>query len=305
MTTVLQTLAPGDHVVASDDVYGGTFRILDKVFGPMGVTTTWVDMTDPANVRAALGPRTRLVWAETPTNPMLKIVDLAAVAEVAHAAGARLVVDNTFATPALQRPLALGADVVVHSMTKYINGHSDVVGGIVVTSDDALAERLRFYQNAVGAVLSPFDSFLVLRGVKTLPVRMERHCRTAASLADALAERPEVEAVFYPGLAKHPGHAVARRQMQGFGGMMSIVVRGGLPAAKKLLETVRVFTLAESLGGVESLIEHPAIMTHGSMPKAHREAIGIVDGLVRLSVGLEDAQDLLDDLILGLEASGA
>jgi cystathionine gamma-synthase/cystathionine gamma-lyase len=303
MTNVLQTLAPGDHVVASDDVYGGTFRILDKVFGPMGVTTTWVDMTDPAKVRAAMTGRTRLVWAETPTNPMLKIIDLVAVAEVAHAGGAQLVVDNTFATPALQRPLSLGADVVVHSMTKYINGHSDVVGGVVITSDDALAERLRFYQNAVGAVLSPFDSFLVLRGVKTLPVRMERHCRNAAALADMLAERPEVEQVFYPGLPKHPGHEIARRQMEGFGGMMSIVVRGGLPAARKLLETTRLFTLAESLGGVESLIEHPALMTHGSMPKAHREAIGIVDGLVRLSVGLEDEEDLLDDLIAGLEAA--
>ncbi|MBC7172486.1 MAG: cystathionine gamma-synthase, partial [Polyangiaceae bacterium] len=271
MSTLFQTLAPGDHVVACDDVYGGTFRLLDKVVAPMGVETTWVDMSDPERVRAAMNARTRLVWVETPTNPMLKVIDIAAMADIAHRGGAKLVVDNTFATPYLQRPLELGADVVTHSTTKYINGHSDVVGGVLITSDDELAARLRFLQNAIGAVPSPFDCFLVLRGVKTLPVRMERHCRTAAFLADALADRPEVEAVYYPGLPHHPNHALAQRQMSGFGGMLSFVVRGGIEPTRRLLERTRIFTLAESLGGVESLIEHPATMTHGSIPKAQRE----------------------------------
>ncbi len=302
ISTLVQTLTPGDHVVACDDVYGGTFRILDKVARPMGIETTWVDMTEPARVSAAMRSNTRLLWVETPTNPMLKIIDIAAMAEISRAAGAKLVVDNTFATPCLQRPLDLGADVVTHSTTKYINGHSDVVGGVIVTSDDALGARLRFLQNAVGAVPSPFDCFLVLRGVKTLPVRMERHCRSAAFLADALAVRPEVEVVHYPGLARHPGHALAQRQMSGFGGMVSFVARGGLAPAKQLLERVRVFTLAESLGGVESLIEHPATMTHGAIPKEQREKLGIVDGLVRVSVGLEDPEDLLADLLSGLGA---
>ncbi len=301
-TTFFQTLAPGDHVVACDDVYGGTFRLLDKVLAPMGITTTWVDMTDPARVRDEMRPSTRVVWVETPTTPLLKIIDVAAVAEIAHTGGAMLAVDNTFATPYLQRPLELGADVVTHSTTKYLNGHSDVVGGVLVTSDDALAARLRFLQNAVGAVPSPFDCFLVLRGVKTLHVRMERHCRTAAFLADALARHPSIAKVHYPGLATHPGHALATRQMSGFGGMISFVVRGGAESARSLLERVRVFTLAESLGGVESLIEYPPTMTHGSIPKEQRERIGIVDGFVRVSVGLEDPEDLLADLLDGLVA---
>lgn len=302
ISTLVQTLAPGDHVLACDDVYGGTFRILDGVARPLGIETSWVDMSDPARALAAMRPNTRLVWVETPTNPMLKVIDIAAMAEVARAAGAKLIVDNTFATPCLQRPLELGADAIVHSTTKYINGHSDVVGGVVVTSDEELSKRLRFLQNAVGAIPSPFDCFLVLRGVKTLHVRMERHCRSAAFLADALTVCPEIEAVHYPGLAQHPGHALAQRQMSSFGGMLSFVVRGGLPRARALLERVRLFTLAESLGGVESLIEHPATMTHGAIPKAQRESLGIVDGLVRASVGLEDPEDLLSDLISALGA---
>ena len=304
MHLVLQTLSPGDHVLACENVYGGTFRLLERVMAPLGVETTWVDMGEPAHLEAALRPSTRLVWVETPTNPMLQVIDIAAVAEVAHRReGVRVVVDNTFATPVLQRPLALGADVVVHSTTKYINGHSDVVGGVVVTSDDAFAARLRFLQNAGGAVPSPFDCFLVLRGIKTLPLRMERHSASAAELAAWLESRPEVERVFYPGLPQHPGHALAARQMTGFGGMISLVVRGGLPAARRLLETTRLFTLAESLGGVESLIEHPALMTHGSIPREARERVGIVDGLVRLSVGLEGVEDLRRDLARALEAA--
>ena len=303
ITALLQTLRPGDHVVACDDVYGGTFRLLDKVFGPLGVVTSWVDMTDLDNVRAALRDDTALVWIETPTNPMLRIIDIAAVAKISHAAGALVGVDNTFATPALQRPLKLGADVVAHSMTKYLNGHSDVIGGALITSDEPLAERLRFIQNAAGAVLSPFDSFLVLRGLKTLPLRMERHCASAASLAAWLEGRPEVERVFYPGLPSNPQRALAARQMTAFGGMISAVIRGGLPAVEAFLGSVELFTLAESLGGVESLIEHPATMTHGSVPRAQREAVGVVDGLVRISVGLEREADLRADLVRALEAT--
>lgn len=302
MTTLFQTLKPGDHIVACDDVYGGTFRILDKVMATFGIRTSWVDMTDPKNVQDAMEADTKLVWVETPTNPMLKIIDIAAVAEIAKSKGALLGVDNTFATPVLQRPLELGADVVVHSMTKYLNGHSDVVGGVVVTSDDALAERLRFLQNATGAILSPFDSFMVLRGIKTLPVRIARHGETALALAHWLEERPEVESVIHPGLESHPGHALASRQMKGFGGMISLTLKGGLPAARAFLETTRLFTLAESLGGVESLIEHPAIMTHGSVPEAMREALGITGGFVRLSVGLEAQDDLRGDLERALAA---
>ena len=303
MTTLLHLLKPGDHVVSCDDVYGGTFRILDKVLAPMGVETTWVDMTDPAAVDAAMRPETKLVWIETPTNPMLKIIDIAAIAKIGKAKGAIVGVDNTFATPMLQRPLALGADVVLHSMTKYLNGHSDSVGGVLVTGDDAVAERLRFLQNAMGAILSPFDSFLVLRGIKTLPVRMERHCASAATIARWLEERPEVERVYYPGLESHGQHALASKQMRAPGGMISFVVKGGLDASRKLLETTKLFTLAESLGGVESLIEHPALMTHGSIPREVREAVGVVDGLVRLSVGLEALPDLQADLARALDAS--
>ncbi len=305
MTTLLHTLRPGDHIVASDDVYGGSFRILDKVFRPLGIETTQVDMTDVAAVEAAMTPATKMLWVETPTNPMLKLIDIAAVAAVGKAGGATVVVDNTFATPMLQRPLSLGADVVMHSTTKYLNGHSDVVGGVVMTSDAALAERLRFLQNAIGAIPGPFDCYLVLRGLKTLPVRMERHCKSAASIAAWLGAQPGVERVIYPGLASHPQKALADRQMAAPGGMISFVVAGGLPAASALLATVKVFVCAESLGGVESLIEHPAIMTHGSVPPEARAALGIDDGLIRISVGLEAEADLKADLEAALAAARA
>ena len=304
MTTLLHTLVPGDHVVACDDVYGGTFRILDKVMKPMGIETTWVDLTDMSRLAPALRPSTKFVWLETPTNPMLKLVDIAAAAQITRARGIKLVVDNTFATPMLQRPLTLGADVVLHSTTKYLNGHSDVVGGAILLSDDELATKLRFFQNAIGAIPSPFDCFMVLRGVKTLPVRMERHVRTASSLAQFLVRHPRVERVYYPGLPEHPQHALGVQQMRGPGGMISFVVRGGMPAARALLESVRLFVCAESLGGVESLIEHPALMTHGSVPAETRAELGITDGLIRISVGLEAESDLRADLEAALAAAG-
>ncbi len=300
---VLHTLSAGDHVVHSDDVYGGTFRIFDKVFRGLGLSFTPVDMTRPENVERAMTPKTRLVWVETPTNPTLKLADLAAVSKVVRARGARMVVDNTFATPFFQRPLDLGADAVVHSTTKYLNGHSDVVGGAIVTTDDALAERLRFLQNAVGAVPGPLDCFLVLRGLKTLHVRMARHAENAAAVARFLASHPAVESVVYPGLASHPQHALAARQMRGFGGMLTFTIRGGLPAARAFLETVRIFACAESLGGVESLIEHPAIMTHASVPPETRRALGIDDGFIRVSCGIESADDLIADLDRALAAA--
>ena len=300
---LLHLLGAGDHVVASDDVYGGTFRILDKVFRGLRIEFTQVNMTDPGQVARALRPRTRMVWIESPTNPMLKLVDLSAVARICRAHGALSVVDNTFATPWFQRPLALGIDVVVHSTTKYLNGHSDVIGGAVVLTDDALAERLRFLQNAVGAVPSPLDCFLVLRGLKTLPVRMARHAENALHLARFLESHPQVERVTYPGLSSHPQHELSRRQMSGFGGMLTFVIRGGLPAARAFLGAVRLFACAESLGGVESLIEHPALMTHASVPREAREALGIVDGLLRVSVGLEAAEDLVFDLERGFAAA--
>ncbi|HEX9240853.1 MAG TPA: cystathionine gamma-synthase [Anaeromyxobacter sp.] len=301
---VLHLLSAGDHVLSSDDVYGGTFRIFDKVFRRHGLAFDAVDMTDPAKVERALRPETRLVWIESPTNPMLKLADLAAIAKLARARGARTVVDNTFATPVFQRPLSLGIDLVVHSTTKYLNGHSDVVGGAVVTDDPDLHARLAFLQNAVGGVPSPMDSFLVLRGLKTLGVRMERHAANALAVARFLEAQPGVERVVYPGLPSHPQHALARRQMTGFGGMVTFVLRGGLPAASAFLRAVRIFACAESLGGVESLIEHPAIMTHASVPPATRAALGISDGLIRASVGIEHPDDLLADLGRGLDAAG-
>jgi cystathionine gamma-lyase len=300
---VLHLLSAGDHVLASDDVYGGTFRIFDKVFRRLGIEFGYVDMVDPANVARAMRPNTRLVWIESPTNPMLKIVDLAAVARIARERGARTVVDNTFATPFFQRPLDHGIDVVVHSTTKYLNGHSDVIGGAIATSDAELFDRLRFLQNAVGGVPSPMDSFLVLRGLKTLPVRMERHAQNAMALARFLAEHPQVERVTYPGLPSHPQHALAARQMRGFGGMLTFVLRGGLEAASAFLRAVRVFACAESLGGVESLIEHPAIMTHASVPRETREQLGISDGLIRVSAGIEHVDDLVADLERGFAAA--
>ena len=302
---VLHLLSSGDHVLACDDVYGGTFRIFDKVFRRHGISFDAVDMTDPANVARALRPETKLVWIESPTNPMLKLVDLAAVAAIARAHGARTVVDNTFATPCFQRPLAHGIDLVVHSTTKYLNGHSDVVGGAIVTGDDELHARLAFLQNAVGAVPSPMDAFLVLRGLKTLPVRMERHAANALAVARLLEGHPQVERTVYPGLPSHPQHALARRQMSAAGGMVTFVIRGGLPAATAFLRALRIFACAESLGGVESLIEHPAIMTHASVPRATREALGISDGLIRVSVGIESVEDLLEDLARGFEAAAA
>ena len=305
MTTLLHVLGPGDHVVAGDDLYGGSFRILDKVMKPLGVAFDQVDLTKPELLHAAIRPTTKLVWLETPTNPMLKIVDIAKVAEVCKSKGIPLVVDNTFATPMLQRPLLLGATVVVHSTTKYLNGHSDVVGGAIVTSDAALEGKIRFLQNAMGAIPGPFDCYMVLRGLKTLPVRMERHVKSASSIAQRLSAHPQVEKVHYPGLPSDPGYAVAQAQMKGPGGMISFVVRGGEPAARALLETVGVFVCAESLGGVESLIELPAVMTHGSIPKAQREALGIADGLIRISVGLEAEEDLWADLEAGFAAARA
>jgi cystathionine gamma-lyase len=302
---ILHLLEAGDHVVASDDVYGGTFRIFDKVFRRHGVGLAQVDASDPAAVERAMGPRTRLVWLESPTNPMLKIVDLAAVAAMARARGALTVVDNTFATPWFQRPLELGVDVVAHSTTKYLNGHSDVVGGALVTSRDDVAERLRFLQNAVGAVPGPLDAFLVLRGLKTLHVRMERHAENAMRIARHLEGHPQVERVLYPGLPSHPQHALARRQMSGFGGMLTFVLRGGLPAARAFLRAVQVFACAESLGGVESLVEHPAIMTHASVPREARERLGIADGLIRVSCGIEHVDDLVEDLERGFAAARA
>lgn len=300
---LLHLLEAGDHVLASDDVYGGTFRIFDKVFRRHGLEFSYVDMSDVANVARGLRPNTRLVWIESPTNPMLKIVDLARVADLARAHGARTVVDNTFATPVFQRPLELGIDLVTHSTTKYLNGHSDVIGGAVITRDPALYERLKFVQNAVGGVPSPFDSFLVLRGLKTLHVRMARHAENAAALARFLEGHPQVERVIYPGLPSHPQHALAARQMAGFGGMLAFTIRGGLPAASAFLKALSIFACAESLGGVESLIEHPAIMTHASVPPATREALGIADGFIRVSAGIEGLPDLVADLERGFAAA--
>jgi cystathionine gamma-synthase len=286
-------MRPGDHIVIPHDAYGGTFRLVDKVLGPWGITHTPVDLADVTALRAALRPETRVIWCETPTNPLLGIADIAAVADVAREAQARLVVDNTFASPYLQAPLALGADVVLHSTTKYIGGHSDVVGGALITSDDALAEQLLFTQNAVGSVPSPFDAWLTLRGVKTLAVRMERHSDNAERVVAFLTGHPAVAQVYYPGLPEHPGHEAAAKQMRRFGGMVSIRLRGGREAALRVCAATEVFTLAESLGGVESLIEHPGQMTHMSVAGS---ALQVPDDLVRLSVGIEDVEDLVEDL---------
>jgi cystathionine gamma-synthase len=292
-------LRPGDHLVIPHDAYGGTFRLVDKVLTHWGVEYTPVDLADLDALRAALRPATRMVWCETPTNPLLGIADIAAIAEVTHTAGARLTVDNTFASPYLQAPLALGADVVLHSTTKYLGGHSDVVGGALVTDDDELAEVLRFTQNSVGAVPGPFDAWLTLRGVKTLAVRMERHCDNAERVAAALARHPKVTAVHYPGLPEHPGHEVAAKQMRRFGGMVSFRLADEA-AALRVCASTRLFTLAESLGGVESLIEHPGRMTHLSVAGSELE---VPAELVRLSVGIEDADDLVDDLLGALDGA--
>lgn len=302
-TTVMQLFRAGDHIICADDVYGGTFRLFDKVLTNGGLTFSFVDLTVPGAIAAARRPETRGVWIETPTNPLLKIIDLEATARDAHAHGLIVICDNTFATPILQQPLALGCDIVLHSTTKYMGGHSDVVGGFLATSDEAHGERLRFLQNAMGAVPGPWDAWLVLRGTKTLPLRMRAHDANARRIAALLSDHRDVEVVHYPGLASHPQHAVAARQMRGFGGMISFVIRGGLPRARAFLKSLKIFALAESLGGVESLVELPAIMTHASVPETTRARLGIADGLVRLSVGVEDVLDLVDDLEQAFAAS--
>ena len=297
-STVLDLLDSGSHVIAMDDLYGGTYRLFERVRRrSAGLDFSFVDLNDMQAVKAALKPNTRMIWAETPTNPMLKLVDLAKIGAFARKHGLILVVDNTFCSPMLQRPLEFGADLVLHSATKYLNGHSDMVGGIVVAGDNAdLAEQMAFLQNSVGAVAGPFDSFLAMRGLKTLHLRMRAHCESAMIIAKWLEKHPAVERVIYPGLKSHPQHALAKRQMDGFGGIISIDVKGGLRKSRRMLERCKLFALAESLGGVESLIEHPAIMTHASVPPANRKKLGITDGLVRLSVGTEDVADLLSEL---------
>jgi cystathionine beta-lyase/cystathionine gamma-synthase len=302
-TTLLNTLRPGDHVVCGDDVYGGTYRIFTKVMQPLGIETSFVDPRNPAALEAAMTAHTRMLWLESPTNPLLRLVDIGAAAAIARRRDATLVVDNTFASPALQRPLELGAGVVLHSTTKYINGHSDAVGGALVVRDPALAERLTFLQNAIGAVPSPFDCYLVLRGIKTLPIRMQRHAETASELARRLEDAPGVARVHYPGLPSHPQYPLCLRQMRSGGGMISLELDGGIDQARRLLAALRLFALAESLGGVESLAEHPALMTHASIPRAVREPLGITDALLRLSVGLEHVEDLWADLERGLRAA--
>jgi len=292
---ILKRLSAGDHVVSEENLYGGTHRMFTHVFERLGIAFTFVDTADPQQVRDALRPETRLVYLETPTNPMMRVADIAAIAGIAHDAGVILAVDNTFASPYNQRPLELGADIVVHSSTKYLNGHSDVIGGIAVTNDDGIAADLRFMQKATGGVPGPWDAWLVLRGTKTLHLRMEAHNRNGQMVAQYLEQHPAVERVYYPGLPSHPQHELARRQMRGFTGMVSMEL-GSLERARRVAERTRVFSLAESLGGVESLIGHPALMTHASVPAERRKAMGVTDGLVRLSVGIEDVEDLIADL---------
>ena len=297
LTTLLEMLPGSARVVAGDDLYGGTWRLFEHHRRQFGQRFDYVDARDLDAVRAALDEApTALLYLESPTNPLLKIADLKGAARLAHRTGALLVVDNTFASPALQRPLTLGADIVLHSTTKYLGGHSDIIGGALVARDPKVGERLRWLQNAVGAVPSPLDSYLVIRGIRTLGIRMRAHGRSAAAVAELLERSPKIGSVHYPGLRTHPQHALARRQMSGFGGMLSAELRGGLPAARRFLRGLKIFTLAESLGGVESLVEHPALMTHASVPRAERKARGIGEGLVRLSCGIEDPADLVDDV---------
>jgi len=292
---ILKRLSAGDHVVSEENLYGGTHRMFTRVLARLGISFTFVDTADPQQVRDALRPETRMVYIETPTNPMMRVADIAAIASIAHDAGVILVVDNTFASPYNQRPLELGADIVVHSSTKYLNGHSDVIGGIAITNDDDIAADLHFMQKATGGVPGPWDSWLVLRGTKTLHLRMEAHNRNGMMVAQYLEQHPAVERVYYPGLPSHPQHELARRQMRGFTGMVSMEL-GSLERARRVLERTRIFALAESLGGVESLIGHPVTMTHASVPSERRKAMGVTDGLVRLSVGIEDPEDLIADL---------
>jgi cystathionine gamma-lyase len=298
--TVMRLLRPGDHVIVGNDVYGGTYRLFDKIGVPFGLSFDYVDAGDPRQVEAQLRPQTKMVWLETPTNPLLRLVDIERVATLAHAHGARVVVDNTFATPYAQQPLSLGADLVVHSTTKYLGGHSDVIGGAILGNDLGLREKLAFLQNAVGAVPGPFDCWLTLRGIKTLAVRMQAHAANALALAHFLEGHPAVERVVYPGLPSHPQHALARRQMRCFGGMVTFTARGGEAAARRIVEATRLFTLAESLGGVESLIEVPAVMTHASTSGS---GMDVPANLVRLSVGIEHIDDLREDLARALEAA--
>lgn len=295
-TTIMHMLKSGDHVIAMDDMYGGTFRLFDKVFKLQGLEYSFVDLTKSENIQSAIKPTTKMIWLETPTNPTLKLADIKAICAIAKTKNILVVVDNTFMSPYFQRPLELGADLVVHSATKYIGGHSDMVGGAVVTSNPQIAEKLAFLSNAMGGIQGAFDSFLALRSLKTLSVRMRAHAESAMKVAEFLSTHPKVEKILYPGLKSHPQHALAKQQMHGFGGMITFFIKGGLPAARNFLESVKVFALAESLGGVESLIEHPAIMTHASVPPEQRKALGIDDSLIRLSVGIEDCGDLLEDL---------
>jgi cystathionine gamma-lyase len=293
----MSLLSPGDHVVAGNDLYGGTYRLFDKVLPSAGgLEFTYADTTDPGNVESALRSETKMLWIETPTNPMLTLSDIARLSEMAHERGAVVAVDNTFASPYFQNPLALSADIVVHSTTKYMGGHSDVVGGVVVTSNENFYEGIKFYQNAAGGVPGPFDSWIVLRGLKTLAVRMRQHEENALAVAEFLQDHPEVETVNYPGLPSHPQHELAKRQMSGFSGMVSFTLKGGAGAAYAAVQKTEVFSFAESLGGVESLITHPATMTHAAIPREQREARGVTDGLMRLSVGIEDKEDLIADL---------
>lgn len=307
ISTVLELADAGSHIVAGDDMYGGTYRLFERVRRrSAGHQFTYVDLTNPENLLAAIKPETKMVWVETPTNPMLKLADLQAIANICRERDIIAIADNTFASPIVQRPLEHGFDIVVHSATKYLNGHSDIIGGIAVVGGEERQkewrEQLAFLQNSVGAIAGPFDSFLALRGVKTLAIRMERHCASALELARWLEKQPEVRKVFYPGLESHPQHELAKRQMQGFGGIISIDLNTDLPGARRFLESCEVFALAESLGGVESLIEHPALMTHASIPAAQRAALGIGDGLIRLSVGIEDLEDLRADIRRSLDA---
>jgi cystathionine gamma-lyase len=300
-TTVLHLIKNGDHVIAGDDMYGGTFRLFDKVLKHDGMQFSFVDLTNPENFKKAIQPNTKMVWLETPTNPTMKLVDIKKIAAEAKIHNIIVAVDNTFMSPMFQRPLSLGADIVVHSVTKYIGGHSDVVGGAAVTNRADLAERLAFLSNSMGGIMSPFDAFMCLRSLKTLPLRMKAHAQNAQAVAEFLEKHPKVQKVLYPGLKSHPQHGLAVEQMLGMGGMITFYMKGGLEAARTFLETVRIFALAESLGGVESLIEHPAIMTHASVPVENRKVLGIDDSLIRLSVGVEDLQDLLADLTAAFE----
>ena len=295
-STVLQLLNTGDHVICGEDVYGGVYRLFERVFKKFGISVTYVDARDLNSIERAVEPNTRLLWLETPTNPLLRLADLRAVGALANEYGLLFVVDNTFATPYLQRPLHLGADIVIHSTTKYLSGHSDIIGGAIVTNREDLYEELKFHQNAVGSVPGPFDCFLTLRGIKTLAIRMREHERNAGTVANYLEGHPSIEKVYYPGLKSHPQHSLAIKQMDGFGGMLSCVVKGGLEAARQVVNNTRLFQLAESLGGVKSLICHPSSMTHAPIPKEVKEHCGIVDGLIRLSVGIESAEDLIADL---------